>query len=133
MVVGSIFMLILLLLFQWFDSSLSNWCDSWRTLVKYLISFVSMVVSAFIPMNTDLLYLHFCLTWLAQSINESIHYLHRVWYSVVLALITRDGKEYNEPFGFRSHYLSYDNPRVLLFLCFHSPFRLVYVARMIGT
>jgi hypothetical protein len=80
-----------------------------------------------------MLYLRFHLTLLAQNINEAIHYLFRVLYSVVLALIARDGKEYNEPSGFRSHYLSYDNPQALLFSCFHSPFRPGSVARAIGT
>ena len=91
-----------------------------------------MVVLAFIPMSTDLLYLCFLFTWLAQSINEAIHYLHRVLYSVVLALIARDGKEYNEPSGFHSHCLSYDNPQSLIFSCFHSPFIHVSVVRTLG-
>jgi hypothetical protein len=89
-----------------------------------------MVASTFMQMNTNPLYSRSHLTWLTQNINEPIHYLHRVWYSVVMALITRDGRGYDEPSGFHSYFSIYDNPQDLLFLCFYSPFGLVSVACM---
>ena len=51
-------------------------------LIFYILLMSSMVISAFMPMSTDLLYLHFFLALLAQNINESIHYLHRVVCSI---------------------------------------------------
>ena len=54
--------------------------EPWLTVDILLMSLI--VISTFIPMSTGMLYLRFHLTLLAENINEAIHYVHRVFYSV---------------------------------------------------
>jgi hypothetical protein len=73
--------------------------EPWLIVDILLMSLI--VISTFMQMSTYMLYLRFHLTLLAQNINEAIHYVHRVLYSVGFGTHHEIWYGFYEPSGFR--------------------------------